>query len=64
MNNPFAIKANFTFLESPFLVRQVQSHLVFGPVSRHLPLAYPLLGVALSSLLAAFLRRTPLLVSS
>jgi hypothetical protein len=34
------IKVNGSKLETPFTIQQVESHLVFGPISRHFPLAY------------------------
>jgi hypothetical protein len=34
------IKMNGSKLETPLTIQQVESHLVFGPISRHFPLAY------------------------
>jgi len=54
MKNMLASKVSFKGLETPFLVRQVETHLIFGPVSRHISLAYPLLVIAIFSLLTGF----------
>lgn len=35
------LKINGSKFETPFTVRHVETHLVFGPLSRHLPVAYP-----------------------
>jgi hypothetical protein len=41
-------------LETPGLVRQVETHLIFGPLSRHLPLGYIALACTVIVLVAAF----------
>jgi hypothetical protein len=38
--SPEQLKAAGACFEKPFLVRQVETHLVFGPLSRHLPTLY------------------------
>ncbi len=48
MKRPFV--TNATYLERPFFVRQVESHLFFGPVSRFFDLAYLVFAVAAGSL--------------
>ena len=56
MPNPLdSIKVNGAKLETPFLVRQVESHLIFGPVSRYVPFAYVALVGGIISLVAGFL---------
>ena len=55
MANPLdTIKVNGAKFETPLMVRQVESHLIFGPLSRHVPLAYLALGFAVLSLIAGF----------
>jgi len=55
MPNPIdSIKVNGAKLETPFTIRQVESHLIFGPISRHVPTAYLALGGAVISLIAGF----------
>jgi hypothetical protein len=55
MGDPLdSIKAKAARLETPLLVRHVESHLIFGPLSRHFPLAYLALGIALVSLVVGF----------
>jgi hypothetical protein len=41
-------------LETPGLIRQVETHLIFGPLSRHFPLAYIALALAAGALIIAF----------
>jgi hypothetical protein len=41
-------------LEIPGVIRQVETHLIFGPLSRHFPLAYIILAVAVIGLVVAF----------
>lgn len=41
-------------LETPFLIRQVESHLVFGPLSRHFAFGYAALIAAVVSLVVGF----------
>jgi hypothetical protein len=56
MENPLdSIKINGAKLETPFTIRQVESHLIFGPISRHIPAAYIALGGGVISLIAGFL---------
>jgi hypothetical protein len=43
-------KVKSEWLETPFLIRQVESHLVFGPLSRYFPTGYVMLFCAASSL--------------
>ncbi len=38
------IKINTSFFETPFTIRQVETHLIFGPIARRIPLAYVMLG--------------------
>jgi hypothetical protein len=55
MPNPLdSIKVNGAKLETPFTIRQVESHLIFGPVSRYVPFAYVALVGAILSLVAGF----------
>ncbi len=55
MANPFnGIKVNGAKLETPLTIRQVESHLVFGPISRHVPFAYLALGAATVSFIVGF----------
>lgn len=55
MANPLdSIKVNGAKLETPLLVRHLESHLIFGPLSRHFPLAYFALGIAILSFVAGF----------
>jgi hypothetical protein len=49
-----SIKVNGAKLETPFTIRQVESHLIFGPMSRHVPFAYVALVCAVLSLVAGF----------
>jgi len=48
-------------LETPFLIRHVESHLIFGPLSRHFAFGYAvLIGAALSVVSGFFAIREPL----
>lgn len=47
------IKIAAAKLETPLAIRHVESHLIFGPLSRHFPLAYIALGISVLSLIAA-----------
>ncbi|NLF30033.1 MAG: hypothetical protein GX591_04000 [Planctomycetes bacterium] len=49
------IKTGATKLETPFLVRHAESHLVFGPLSRRFPAVYLLLAIAVVSVVGDFL---------
>ena len=42
------------FLDFPWLRRQIETHLVFGPVSRYVPLGWLILAISLASLLRGF----------
>jgi len=53
-NSADKIKINGAKLETPFAIRQVESHLIFGPFSRHFPLAYLAFAIAILSLIAGF----------
>ena len=48
------IKANAAKLETPFLIRHVEEHLIFGPISRHISFGYLVLCCAILSLVAGF----------
>ena len=51
MKNPFAnININGKILEKPFMIQQVETHLIFGPLSRHLQLGYIALVLAIINL--------------
>ena len=55
MTNPLgSVKVNGAKLETAFTIRQVESHLVFGPISRHVPCAYIALVGAIISLVVGF----------
>jgi len=47
-------KVNTRYLETPFTIQQVETHLVFGPLSRHVPIAYLALLVGIVKLAADF----------
>jgi hypothetical protein len=48
-------------LETPFTIQQVETHLIFGPFSRHLPFGYVILAGGIISLVwTLFYRRVPL----
>lgn len=49
------IKVNGSKLETPFTIQQVESHLVFGPISRHFPLAYAAWVAAAANVIGALL---------
>lgn len=53
------IKLGAAKLETPLAIRHVESHLVFGPLSRHFPLAYIALGLGVLNLLAAIFAGGP-----
>jgi hypothetical protein len=55
MSEKKSIADGFKKLETPGLIRQVETHLVFGPLSRHFPLGYIALAFAVVGLVAAFL---------
>jgi len=44
------IKANLAHIETPLTIRQVETHLIFGPIARHIPFGYILLAVGIVSL--------------
>ena len=54
MANPFQLKINASQFETPFTIQHVESHLVFGPIARYVPLAYIIFGVAAVSLVGGF----------
>lgn len=54
MANLFQIKVNASQIETSFTIRHVESHLVFGPISRYVPLAYLVFGLAVASLVGGF----------
>jgi len=54
MSESKSISATTKYLETPGLIRQVESHLVFGPLSRHLPTAYVILALAVAGLVITF----------
>lgn len=37
---PLGLKVNFSKFETPLAIRQVESHLIFGPLARHFPAAW------------------------
>lgn len=43
-----------TALETPFMIRQVETHLIFGPLSRHFAFGYAALIAAFLSLVGGF----------
>jgi hypothetical protein len=43
-------------LETPGLIRQVETHLIFGPLSRHFPLAYLLVALVVGAMIIPFFR--------
>ena len=50
-----SIKIDGSYLETPFTVRQVDTHLVFGPISRHIPCAYLVIfGIVASFFIGSF----------
>jgi len=51
-NETNKIQASAAKLETPLAIRHVESHLVFGPLARHFPLAYVAFAIAFLSLLA------------
>lgn len=54
MSERKSIADGFRKLETPGLIRQVETHLVFGPLSRHFPLGYIALAFVVAGLVAAF----------
>jgi hypothetical protein len=50
MANPFRIKIDTSQIETPFTIQHVESHLIFGPIARHVPLACLVFGIAGASL--------------
>jgi len=53
-NSHESIKIDGAKLETPLTVRQVESHSIFGPLSRHFPCAYLALAGGILSLIADF----------
>jgi hypothetical protein len=49
------IKINGAKFERPFTIQQVESHLIFGPISRHFPLAYVALAAGVVNVITGFL---------
>jgi hypothetical protein len=47
-------KSNGSKVETPFTIRHGESHLVFGPLSRHLSVAYLMAGAGVLKLVADF----------
>ena len=45
-------RSGLKWMEAPFLVRQVETHLVLGPISRHFPIGYFFVASALVRLAA------------
>jgi hypothetical protein len=54
MANPFRLKIDTSQFETPFTFQHVESHLVFGPIARYVPLAYVVFGGVAASLVAGF----------
>lgn len=55
MDNPLgAIKISASLMETPFTIRQVETHLVFGPIGRYVPFGYIFFVGGLVSLIACF----------
>jgi hypothetical protein len=55
MPNPFdKIKLNGEQFETPVTIKQVETHLIFGPLSRHFPTAYVFFIGGLLSLIGGF----------
>lgn len=53
MANPLdKVKIDASKFETPFTIRLVETHLVFGPISRYIPFGYIMLGGAILSLIA------------
>lgn len=48
------LKINGSKFETPFTIRHVESHLIFGPLSRHFPVAYLALAAGVLKLLDDF----------
>ena len=56
MPNPLdKIKINASLFETPFTIRQVETHLIFGPIARYVPFAYVLFGGGIVSLVAGLI---------
>jgi hypothetical protein len=53
-NSNESIKIDGAKLETPLTIRQVESHLMFGPLSRHFPCAFLALAGGILSLIAGF----------
>ena len=53
MSKSKGFQVNAAFLENPFLIRQTETHLVFGPLSRHLALGWIWLVIALTILVSS-----------
>jgi hypothetical protein len=53
-NPPGKLKFNLSAIETPFTIRQAETHLVFGPISRHIPFAYVVFVFAAVSLVGGF----------
>jgi hypothetical protein len=54
---PDKLKIDGSKFETPFTVRHVESHLVFGPLARHFPVAYLLAGVGILKAIDDFTNR-------
>jgi hypothetical protein len=60
MRSPFeAAKTNIQKLETPSLIQQVETHLIFGPLARHLPIAYLAIVVGVITLIWSLSRTVP-----
>lgn len=49
------IKFDTSKFETPFTIRQVETHLIFGPISRYVPCAYIFLAGGIASLIGGFM---------
>jgi len=54
-----AAKTNIQKLETPGIIQQVETHLVFGPLARHLPVAYLAIVFGVITLIWSLTRAVP-----
>ena len=48
------IKMDVSQIETPFSIQQVETHLIFGPMAKYVPLGYVIIGGSLACLFAEF----------
>jgi hypothetical protein len=53
------MKALIAPLETPGMIKQVETHLIFGPLSRHVPIAYLIVAGGIVHLIWLVLHRSP-----